>query len=118
SRAQIPLECNDIARPQGGGEIVAKAGRGLVVPQEPMQSAAHLYSAASLILAGVSGNRQITVVPPSLPVLISTVPPCSSTKLLTTDRPRPAPRRRPPLERGSKRLKMVSSTSGAMPGPS
>ena len=107
----------------GFGEFVARpVGRLewqlMLFPSQTRVMRVAGYSAASRIPDGTSGKVQITVVPRFSPVSMRTVPPCSSTKLLTMERPRPAPRRRPPLARGSKRLNTVSSTSGAMPGPS
>ncbi len=59
----------------------------------------------------------MTVVP--LPTMESTrtLPPCSSTKERTSDRPSPAPRCREPLEWLSNQSNTLSLTSGGMPGP-
>src|SRR6266481_717821 len=60
---------------------------------------------------------QVTVVPRPTAESSVTVPPCSSTKERTSERPRPVPRWREPSEWVSNQSKTLSFTSGGMPGP-
>src|SRR5262249_52412194 len=63
------------------------------------------------------GKSQVTVVPLPTTESTRTLPPCSSTKERTSDRPRPAPRCREPCEWLSNQSNTLSFTSAGMPGP-
>src|SRR5438876_306006 len=70
--------------------------------------------------ASLSGSLTTKVAPfPSPGLCASTLPPCSSTRCLTSANPRPRPLCALVLELSAcvKRSKMKGSTSGAMPGP-
>ena len=60
---------------------------------------------------------QVTVVPWPTAESSVTVPPCSSTKERTIERPRPAPRWSEPSEWVSNQSNTRSCISGGMPGP-
>src|SRR5690606_41077397 len=99
------------------GMVISQPRARRLVGKKALQDArdhTQRYSAASRRPEGASGKVQITVVPRFSPVSTRTVPPCSSTKLLTMERPRPAPRLRPPLTRDSKRLTTGSTTFGGV----
>ena len=64
-----------------------------------------------------SGKTQVTVVPRPTAESSFTVPPCSSTKERTSDRPSPVPRWREPSEWVSNQSNTLSFTSAGMPRP-
>src|SRR5690606_7448796 len=89
------------------GEVLAgEAGAGDPVAVARIRRPAHgrfRHQAAAGSASGRTGRRTVTTVPLPCWELMATVPPWRSTKLLTIDRPRPAPPRAEPLARLSKR---------------
>src|SRR5882757_7248510 len=114
--AEIPRQRNDIAGADQQRQIGHQlCGRGFV--RERQRECRWLGHSAAWRCAWSTGNSQVTVVPRPTIESTRTLPPCSSTKERTSDRPRPAPRCREPLEWLSNQSNTLSLTSGAMPGP-
>src|ERR1019366_6629090 len=115
--AEVARQRDDVAGADQQGKIGHQLrGRGLV-RQRQRECGGGGHSAALRCAAWSIGKSQVTVVP--LPTIESTrtLPPCSSTKERTSDRPSPAPRCREPWEWLSNQSNTLSLTSGGMPGP-
>ena len=121
ARAKIALEQQHIAGAQGHGNVLAKA-LGLSLVRQVQAG----WCRTPRLLRRVAQTAEFRLGREKTDdggALARTgvdahVPPCNSTKLFTIAKPSPAPRRRPPLLRASKRPKAWSSISCGMPGPS
>src|SRR6185369_7180888 len=102
--AEITRQRNDVARADQQCEVGHQIrGRG--------------HSAALRCAFWSIGKSHVTVVPLPTTESTCTLPPCSSTNERTSERPRPAPRCREPLEWLSNQSNTLSLTSDGMPGP-
>src|SRR5690606_22413335 len=105
------LECNQLG----------EAGKPNLVDAVDNPGAAHateMVFAASVPGRGpCSGKRTVTAVPSPGSLTRLMVPPCSSTRLLTIGRPRPAPRCLEPRLRDTKRPSTSRCWSCGIPAP-
>src|SRR3954447_1388861 len=114
---EIAGERDDVARADQQRQICHQLRGGRLVDERDGECGRFSHSAASRCAAWSVGKSQITTVP--LPTIESTrtLPPCSSTKERTSERPSPAPRCLEPLEWLSNQSNTLSLTSAGMPGP-
>src|SRR5262249_15482385 len=117
ARAEVARQRDHIAGTDQQRKVGHQSGRRRLVRQLRRVCRDARHSAALRWAVWSVGKSQVTVVP--LPTIESTrtLPPCSSTKERTNERPRPAPRWRDPCERLSNQSNTLSLTSGGMPGP-
>src|SRR6185369_3976827 len=117
ARAEVARERDDIARADQQREVGHQLRRCRLVRQRYRKCRGRCHSAALRCAFWSIGKSQVTVVPLPTTESTRTLPPCSSTKERTSDRPRPAPRCREPWEWLSNQSNTLSFTSAGMPGP-
>ena len=92
ARAEIARERDDVARTDQQREVGHQMRRRRLVRQRHRECRWRGHSAALRCAFWSIGKSQVTVVPLPTTESTRTLPPCSSTKERTSDRPRPAPR--------------------------
>src|SRR5581483_3566036 len=117
--AHLAGQSDDIAAPDLEGEEIGQPDHtGLIEVERPLEAHARAASGAgSGLRMPLSGKRTVTRVPSPGSDSSAMVPPCSSTRLLTIDRPSPAPRCLEPWLRLSKRSSTRCCWSLGMPTP-